>query len=381
MKTILVIQNDTLQLSRSICLGIYKYVRINKQHWKIKRYSAGWKSTQNYEFLHWEDIDGSIVSITSKEQMSAITHPTKFPMVITCAEYKAPLFTQVDANSYRIGKMAAEYFIQKGFRSFLCIEETGSMGRCTGFQKTLQALGFITPRFSMEGFSTESPSGSAILKKTVECLQKMPRPIALYVESDGLAIVVIEALQEHGFHIPNDIAVLGTEDDILICESAVPHISSIRLPYEEVGYEAARNLDILLRGGTPPSEPILLDPQGITERQSTNILAVPDPHIQKAILYIKKNAYGPITVAEVARASGLSLRVLQTQFKNALGYSLQKEISRIRVIRVKELLQNSTLSLDEITEQIGYSNQSHLSNTFRAATGITPGNYRKQFKT
>ena len=209
----------------------------------------------------------------------------------------------------------------------------------------------------------------------------MRKPIALYCEHDLLAVDVISALQEHELQVPNDVAVLSTQDDDLICRSISPSISSVKLPYEEVGYEAARILDILLRDGKPPADITRLDPLSVSERLSTDLMAVPDPNIQKAIIHIKQNACGPLKVEEVARAAGLSLRVLQKHFRNALGYTLQEEIRRVRIAHAKKLLENTDLTLIEVAEKIGYTDKSHLIAAFRKSTGLTPGNYRKQFKT
>ncbi len=381
LKNIWIIQTGYSQLCGSICKGVHRYVQANKRPWKILRYNPNEKEVRTLNFLQWDEIDGAIIEPALEKGMASIARSSKIPIVLTNADQSIPAFPQVDANNYQAGKLAAEYFIGKGFRSFLYAETPYITERGRGFQKTLDSLGLNVQIFALGAISERSAAREKTIRKMVETAQQVPKPAALYCEYDRLAVDVISILQEHGLHVPNDVVVLGTENDILNCESAIPYVSSIKLPYKEVGYEAARILDTLLRGGTPPIEPIRLEPIAIVERQSTDILAVPDPHIQKAIGYIKKNACGSIKVNGVARAAGLSLRVLQNHFRNALGYTLQEEIRRIRINRAKKLLETTDLTMSDIAEQIGYTDKSYMGSAFRTLTGTTPGSYRKQFKT
>ncbi len=342
---------------------------------------AFWQNRQKNPFSGWETIDGAILGITSEEQVSRLGPSLRFPLVNTYADHKISTYPQVDINGYQTGKMAAEYFLQKGFRSFLCLETPFSPVRCRGFQETLQSLGFNPRRFSMKGLSIDQLTSDPQLDSMLKYLRQLPKPVALYCEYDQRARDIIILLQRHGFHVPTDVAVLGTQNDDLICDSIRPNISSIQLPYEEVGYEAARVLDTLLHGKKPPAKPIRLNPVMVVERQSTEILAVQNTNVKKAITYIKKNACGPIKVAEIARASGLSLCILQKNFRIALGYSLQDEIRRVRITRAKHLLTHSKMNLDQIAEKVGFTDKSYLGYAFRKSTGTTPGNFRKQFKT
>jgi len=375
IKTIWVIQSEGHQLSRSICRGVYRYVRTANKHWKIQRYG--------YDLpLNWDEVDGAIMPILSEKEMSPLKPLIKkTPVVNTYAGHKIPPFPQVDISNYLAGKMAAEFFIQKGFRSFLCLEHPYASARCNGFQETLRSIGFDSKRFSQGGHGTDAPPNREVTDQIIKQIRKLPGPVALYCEYDECAPDLIEALHRHKIHVPNDVAVLGTQNDDLICESSFPTLSSIKLPYEEVGYEAARILDLLLRGKKGPAKPIQLDPLCVVERQSTEILAFANKNVQKALTYIQKNACGPIKVPEVARESGLSLRVLQEQFRASLGYPLREEIRRVRIARAKELLRDTDLTLDEISEQAGWIDKSSLAHSFRSATGMTPGNFRKQFKT
>ncbi len=376
-KNIYVVQNEALQLSQNICRGVFRYARVNKKPWRIARHSSGWHGSH---FLEWTGVDGVIAVFSSEKDIATIQQPIKFPVVNTHADHLIPPFPQVDADNYQAGKMAAEYFLQKKFRSFSCLERPYSTKRCLGFRETLCKLGFEPRPFSLNGCTWIYESAQAVIREMARALRQMPSPVALYCEYDQLALQISAYLQDHGFHIPKDVAVLGTQNDDLICESILPNISSVKLPYEEVGYEAARILDLLMRNRKPPAKPILLEPVSVVERQSSDILAVPDENIQKAILYIRENASHPLKVGDIAKAAGLSLRVLQDHFRKSLGYTPQNEIRRVRIARAKELLLDTDLNLDEIAEQVTFSDQCYLIRVFRAATGLTPGNYRKQFK-
>jgi len=372
-KKILIIQNLALNLSRSISRGVFNYIRVNRLNWRPILLDMSWnQGPRPYEFQYWDDISGAIVAITSEEQLSEFKCPTKFPMVNTYAEEKLPVFPQVDTNGYQAGKMAAEYFVQKGFSSFIYIETPYSKRRRQGFSRTLNAAGCRCEVFQLP--IADDPNINDLLK----IVSHAPKPIAMYCEYDQIAFRVIPHLEAAGFHIPHDIAILGTQNDEMICESARPYISSVKLPYKEVGYEAARILDNLMKGKPAPPHPVRLDPVAVIERQSTDILAVQDPQIKYAIHYIHTHAFGPIKVNDIARSCGVSLRILQRNFRDTLGYSLQKEIQRTRIVHAKELLRNTTLSLDDITERVGFSQKSYLGAAFRATTGMSPGKFRDQ---
>ncbi len=206
----------------------------------------------------------------------------------------------------------------------------------------------------------------------------LPKPVALYCSDDDLAVDVITRCTFLGFAVPDEIAVLGTQDDPALCREVIPGLSSVNLPYHKVGYEAMRQVDQWLKRGKVPASPVAIAPSHVTVRPSTDMLALPDPQIVKAVRRLREECCENPDLNDVARHAGLSLRVMQLRFKELLGHTPGEELRRARLERVKQLLRETSMTLDEIADRCSFANANTLCEQFKKQTGITPGAYRKQ---
>jgi LacI family transcriptional regulator len=177
--------------------------------------------------------------------------------------------------------------------------------------------------------------------------------------------------------IPHHTAVLGVDDDRLLCRFASPPLSSIALPNDRVGYLAAETLDRLLAGETVPAER-LLPPLHVVERESTALLAVEDAAVAAAMQFIAENADEPLQVEDVAREAGLSARTLQRRFRKALGRTVWAEIHRAHVSRAQKLLTGTRMSIAEIAVASGFADFRRMAEAFRKSVGVSPAAYRRQ---
>jgi len=180
--------------------------------------------------------------------------------------------------------------------------------------------------------------------------------------------------------VPEDVAVVGVDNDDLLCELARPSLSSVIVPAERVGYEAAALLDRLLAGNKPPRDPLLIPPPGVVSRKSSDVLAIDDPVVAQAVRFLRDSAHLPLRVSDVLRAVPVSRRALERRFQAVLGRGLAKEIRRLHVNQAKQLLANSELPMQTIAERCGFSSQYHFSRTFRKAVGTTPTAYRAEIR-
>ena len=177
--------------------------------------------------------------------------------------------------------------------------------------------------------------------------------------------------------MPGEVAVLGVDNNPIICENQIVPISSVNHNMERIGYAGAALLDRLMEGGVPPKSPILIAPQGITLRRSTDTVAVNDPILRAAMAFIKTHLDEPIGAPQIADGIGISRLRLDRLFAKELKTSVGHEITRQRLVQAKLLLRNSDSPLSEIAEQTGFCNAAYLANVFRRETGLTPGSWRQ----
>jgi len=180
--------------------------------------------------------------------------------------------------------------------------------------------------------------------------------------------------------VPEDIAIVGVDNDNLLCELATPPMSSIIPNALRTGAYAAEILDRMLRGEKLAGRKYSIEPLGVRKRVSTDVLTVADSHVAKAVDFIRQNAHQNIRVEDVLDIVPLSRRVLEARFRKALNRTPHQEILRVRTNAVRELLLETDMSLSEISEALGIEHTEYLSVFFKKETGLTPREYRDQVR-
>lgn len=305
------------------------------------------------------------------------------PAVNTAMDSAATGVPQVGLDDRAIGVLAAEYLRDRGFHQFAFVgDDTKEFSRRTaeGFATRLQqaaATPTAAPRglFRVSADTLMTPSRSA-----ARWVRNLSGPVAVFAAGDQLALQVLEAARAAGRRVPEDLAVLGAGDNELMCSMAYPALSSVRLAAEAAGHEAARLLDRLMAGETPPATRIEFPPLGVITRRSTDVLAVADPGLADALRFIRAHARQPIGVAQVARAAGLSRSSLERRFRAVFGRAPADEIRRVRLDLARRLLVETDLPMALVAEQSGFRDSGHLSEVFREMVNVTPTRFRKQFR-
>ena len=211
-------------------------------------------------------------------------------------------------------------------------------------------------------------------------LKDLKKPVAILASDDLCAASIVADCQEVGLHIPDEVAVIGVDNIPGIWDSADVPISSVDTDFEAWGYEAAALLDRLMDGKPPPTPTPLHEPREIVTRGSTDFIAVHNAIVKDALLFIRGNAHKGISVAQVVEATPVSRRHLDHLFIQFLGYSISKEIDRVRMQQVKKLLFDTDLTVAEIAKQVGHTNALNLHRSFIRQEGMPPGAYRRQHK-
>lgn len=292
-------------------------------------------------------------------------------------------FPIVTSNQSEIGRMAARYFINKGLRDFaFCGGTEGALWcqqRRIGFIEELAKHGFGCDVYQPDPASTASmPSAIVSLGNWLESL---PKPAGVFVFFDGWARWVLDACVLQDLQVPQQISVLGVDNDRWLCELSQPRLSSIDPNVETAGYTAAEILDKRMSGQSASTSVTYIDPAKVEERDSSSYLAFEDPEVAVAMRYIKEHACDPIAPADVLKVTGMSNSTAYRKFMKSLGRSIHDEIQRVQLERIQQLLTSTNLNVTEAARQAGFLNIRYLTKVFRDATGMTPTEYRRSRST
>lgn len=374
----------TLKGHRDCFAGILRYARVNGP-WRL--YSGeGRPGEQRLQDLKRWGCEGIITGACSLKEAQAIADAC-VPVVVfePTPEMRAPghplaKFPCLRVDSRGTGEQAARFFLERRYNSFAFVGEAHgaywSRERGEAFRRTVQAAGRAY-------FEYEPPASAGLRDWAVEqprmesWLKALPKPVALFAAMDGRARQVLDACMDAGIAVPEDVAVLGVDDNPLICEATFPTLSSIRHNSEQGGYQLAERLDKLMRGNRRFRRVDWIRPTGVVDRRSTEANAMADKRVARACEYIWREAgHQPIKVSDVVRVYGASRRYVESRFKAAVGRTIMEEIRRVKLGRVRSLLAETRLPIGEVARQCGFARESHLAVLFRKENGITMSAYR-----
>lgn len=294
----------------------------------------------------------------------------------------APL---VHTNDASVGRLGADHLLERGYRNFAFVgyDVSWSAARCRGFKDRICA---ITGSCEVHEFVIikGKASGPAWWEQQQTRLagwvRSLPTPIGVMTCTDLLGQQFLEACSRAGVAVPEQVAVIGADNDELICEVANPPLSSVIINDAQRGYEAASLLDKLMAGQAAPERPVYVEPAGVVARASTDTLAIADKDVVAAMQFIRNHACDGIGVADVVEQVPLSRRLLERRFRRYLGRSIYDEIVRFRLNRAVELLCTTELELKAIAPRAGFKSASYMGAVFRARLGHSPGSYRNSAK-
>lgn len=292
-------------------------------------------------------------------------------------------FPRVVVDDAAVGRMAADHLVGLGLKHFGVagpMRAAFAAIRLAHFENRLAEEGLTASVLS--GRRPNDPTGSppphGIDARLMNWLVRLPKPAGIFAMTDHVAMVILEACNHLRIRVPEDLCVMGVDDDEMIGRFARPPLTSIAQPTQKIGFEAARLLDRLMDGAAPPQHNILLQPTGLITRQSTNLLMTADKDVKAAISYIYDHVHEGLTVNDLLKVVPLNRRYLERKFRQLLRRTPLQEIQRVRIEMAKKLLATTSLALPAVARRSGYANARRLSEAFRAATGMTPTAFRKQ---
>lgn len=349
-------------------------------------FENGWRlNISNYRSGHiprrrWNGIVGTF-QVGDGPLEESITDAHKIPLVSLTTAEGIPC---VLPDNKAIGEIAADHFIELGYQNFAFYfwqskQHENVRAQAFASQINTEKRPYFKINFTSKPRLTRQRSLVRI-QVLRRFLLKAPKPIAIMAPMDDLAVEIIDLCEEMRLRIPEDVGVLGVNNDHLICNFTAVPLSSIDDDEYKIGYEGAALLARIMNGETPPTQPILIPPKGVVVRRSTDLLEIsnsPDRNVAAAVRFIAGNFSQNITETDVARNVGVSIRQLQTRFAKSMGRTIHQQINRKRIEHAKHLLKTTDYKIAHIAAECGFSTREGFSRSFKNTIGISPHDFRQ----
>jgi LacI family transcriptional regulator len=370
-----------------IARGIVRFAK-TKPDWRL--YGYGWMFRALTDIERWSG-DGIIARVEDARSADRLSD-LGLPIVDVAGAYSRPHFRSVTNDDFLTGYQAAIHLLGCGFSrfAFLGVAQTRwSELRREGFRKALEQHGrsAALPAFERslawwEGRALGSDPKMGALKSFLSGLEA---PTALFACNDTTGLRATELAGALGLGVPEALAILGVDNEDILCELAAPSLSSIMLDCEAIGFRAAAALDAILEGraergagGLPEGSRVSVPPKEVVERESTRTFACEDELVARAVTFIRSHAHEGIDVSDILAVVSASRRSLETRFRAAMGRSLHEEIARAKLNRAKRFLRETSHTLDRVADEAGYGALQRFHEAFRKAEGVSPGEWRKR---
>ncbi|MDX2022057.1 MAG: DNA-binding transcriptional regulator [Deltaproteobacteria bacterium] len=356
--------------ARGLLEGIGSFLREQRLPWAVDLVEhargspgdlAGWKG------------DGVIARLENARVSHAVM-ALGVPVVdVSSARLSPQIVPWVETDDVAIAQMAFEHLRQRGFRRFAFVGDRGfNWSRWRGEAFTSLAR--------QHGHEVDVFDSSQKRRNLARWLRGLLPPVGLMAAYDSLAREVLQVCKAGGVAVPESVAVIGVDDDPLLCALCTPSLTSVRPDARGAGERAAQTLQLLMTGRAVAAVAIRIPPLGISERQSTETLAVADQVVRQALRFIRDHAQEGIKVPDVLAGSRLSRRVFDARFLSAVGHSPADEIARCRLAAVKQLLAETDLAIYEIAQRTGYTHAEYLCVQFRRWFKETPLHFRRRYR-
>ena len=328
--------------------------------------------------------DGIIARVADRAMARHLARASGVVVNVSTARVPGARFPTVTADLQAAAKLAIGHLLDQGFRHFAYYAPMALSfveDHHHSFVQTLAESGYSCSLLPAPGGKRPREGWQRHHKKLERWIRDLPKPVAVLTWTGRRGREVIYACRALGLSVPEQVAVLGADDDTLLCETCNPPLSGVALTSERIGFEAAALLDRLMQGGKPPSKPLLIEPARVIVRQSTDTLAIADEDLARAIAFIRVHAATPIQVCDILRAVAVSRRSLDRRFQQVLGRTPAEEIRRVHLERAKQLLADTDLPVPNVAAASGFRSREYLARFFKLETGLSPRQYRNRAQT
>jgi LacI family transcriptional regulator len=365
--------DGTTGYGRGVMRGVMRYANLQRR-WLIH------EQMRSDSKKPWPQCDGVIIAGLSRDAYHRLAAQAQF--VVHCSgtvhDPRTPAFCLDDMLA---GETAANHLLDCHLEHFGFFGRSWSpisVNRAMGFQSAIGKRGYscsMCPADWPEPDQVENPHWPQL----IEWIREQPKPLGVMAVDDSAAHDLAAACLHYDIPVPEQVAIIGVNNDDLLCESAWPPISSVEGDFSRMGYAAAAMMERMLEGYKPGASEMMnrFPPLGVVRRMSTDVLAIDDPNVAAALQYIRLHACDPCSVPDVLREVPVNRRWLERQFVEKLGRTPHEEITRVRMQTAERLLLRADLTLPMVSHRCGFSAVSNFAQTFRKATKTTPGQYRK----
>ena len=363
--------------------GIYHYGKENGIQWVVCRMPSELKGQYEFQTLvdwavEWK-ADWVIGQFTPDVDLQEFR---RRGIIVMAQDYisRFPGIPNITADYRKTGEMAAESFLARGFRDFAFYGHNGmcwSDGRCEGFRAFLEEAGYGEHVHVYQHQRSANPWYYR-LDLLREWLQSLPKPVGIFACDDNQATKVVEACQTLGLRSPSEVAILGVDNDEILCNMSDPPISSIDMDIERGGYEAAAMAVQMMKTPSFEEVDIVLQPLHIITRESSNLITTKDFQVHQALTFIHSNVTHKILVSDVLEHVPLSRRLLEQRFLKATGKTIYQYISELRIDHLARLLLETDEPIGELAARMDEPDPKSLSRRFKELKGCTPSAYRRQ---
>lgn len=334
-----------------------------------------------YELSRGEHYDG-IVGRISANCYEAATQ-AEVPMVNVMIDSPvASKVSGVQLDFRAAGRLCAEHFAARGMQRFAHFGFKGSTASKLHFEGMCEVArkhGFpCSSHLVVPHFAETEKLWTRFVEYTTKAQASWQAPLGVGFASDELAHAVWAICIAKGWKIPDQLAMVGTNNETLICNAGDPSLSSIEMADRRCGYEAARLLDRLMRNPDLPHKIHYLPPKGMVLRRSSDAYAVDDQAVVKALSYMAEHSNRKISVSDIAKSVGIGRQALEQRFRKLLHRTINEELIRIRISNMKRLLVEADKTIGEISDQVGFGTTANMHVMFKRLTGLTPIAYREK---
>ena len=378
------------QYRRDLLCGIAAYARVHGP-WTFYHEEQIVDNARPAWLKNWRG-DGVLARIESRKLLDQIA-AMNIPTVDLLGLHNAAGIASFDNDTMAVARMTADHFLERGFEHFAYCGLSGvhySDNARDSLVEYLDQRGHSVAIYSPPKSARGSKSAEHVMASAVEAkgilhekalgqwLDSLPKPLGLIACNDLRAHQVLNACVQRGIAVPDEIAVIGADNDEVLCELSNPPLTSVDPDARRMGYEAAALLQRMVDGEPAPPEKILIQPAGVIVRKSTDVTAIPDRAVAAALYYIRENASRGISVDEVLREVRLSRSTLERRFEKYVGRSPKNEILRVQLRHVKQFLTETDYPLSKVARLSGFKHVENMCHFFKAKTSQTPGQYRKK---
>ncbi|MBR2225484.1 MAG: DNA-binding transcriptional regulator [Bacteroidales bacterium] len=381
MIRLLIISDFTESFSHKLLAGIVDYSR-RKEQWIVRRMPPSYKAQIGIQGLlrlskEW-DVDAILGQFEPTDDLSTLTDNG---IVVVAQDFKQRFASvpNVTGDYIGTGKMAARFFIDRGFKNFGFFgfnDVCWSDERCEGFRREIEAAGFGSSFYAYRMQEIDMVWYYQ-RNRLREWLQSIPKPIAIMACDDNQGENLIEACHSIGIKIPSEVSVMGVDNDETLCSLGSTTLSSIQVDIEEGGRQTAALLERLVTDPSAPAKDVVLQPMKIVNRMSTAAFATQDQQILRAILFIHRNVRKKISVADVTAEAALSRRLLERRFKDVTGKTLYEYITELKLKDFADQLVETDEQVMTIALSMGENDTKSISRRFKQLYGCTPLQWRE----